>query len=122
MVVLPQDESDETKTFGPKPLSEEMTMIRDEDISNISSVSGVDTITTTTTTTASSSNVQLSMNADISMSDFDISLSGVSVSNSKCLNLKDLSVLWSLAFCEKSKTFVSSLFLICLELFKAIYY
>ncbi|RUS79268.1 hypothetical protein EGW08_012955, partial [Elysia chlorotica] len=85
VLVAQRDESDETKTFGPKPLSGEVTVTRVEDASNPSSVTVVVVepaiAKTTTSTTASISSVQLSSNADISMSDFDISLTGVPVSN-----------------------------------------
>ena len=70
-VLSSEDESDETITFGPKPLSEDLATTRSE-----GKLSG-------NTNTSSSPNMQMSMNADISMSDFDISLTGVPVSNSK---------------------------------------
>ncbi|GFS26458.1 protein cramped-like protein [Elysia marginata] len=79
VVVSSKDESDETKSFGPKPLSEETTITRSgDDVVNISSGSNIISEQPAPDNPSSSPSPQISMNADISMSDFDISLSGVS--------------------------------------------
>lgn len=78
-VVISREDRDETKSFGPKPLCEDAAVMNAGESGNID--------TSHANKTADENNIaiaggtlspQLSMNADISMSDFDISLPGAS--------------------------------------------